>query len=66
MSDNKWAACETCGKLIDDNRWEQLAQRSINKFPVVLGSVEREKYLDMLRDVHQRFRASMTQQKQDH
>jgi hypothetical protein len=66
MSDDKWAACDQCAKLVDEGRWEELAQRSIDKFPLTLGSAERGEYLAMLRDVHQRFRASMTQQKQDH
>lgn len=64
MSDNAWAACETCGKLVDEDRWEELAQRSVSHFPILLSAEQRKSYLEMLRLMHQRFRAAKTGQKQ--
>lgn len=66
VSDNAWASCDTCAKLIDGDRWEELAQRSVRLFPALLGATERGAYLEMLRVMHERFRKARTQQTQPH
>jgi hypothetical protein len=58
FSDNAWAACETCGEMVDADQWEDLAQRSVDTMPDLprLLLSEKQEYLEMLRVVHQKFR----------
>jgi hypothetical protein len=57
-SDNAWAACDVCAGLIDNDRWEELSQRSLKTLPFrhLLDAEMRAQYKAMLVTMHQRFR----------
>lgn len=57
-SDNAWAACTVCAELIDNDKWEELAQRSVSTIPKLpgLSFKAKQEYLVMLRGLHQKFR----------
>lgn len=50
-----WAACETCDKLIREEKWEELLNRSLEQYRKTFGFVP----LDLkkhIRDLHRLFR----------
>lgn len=62
-SDNRWAACNVCARLIDNNLWDALSQRSLETAPFIALLTEKEKaeYLIILKTAHQRFRVAKGQ-----
>lgn len=56
VSEGAWAACTPCAELIDADKWEELAVRSVDSAPFPLPAAQRIAYLLLLRNLHQRFR----------
>jgi hypothetical protein len=57
-SDGHWCACPACAQLVQDERWDELAQRSAERF-CQLHPGARDRYdviYEHMRQVHQEFR----------
>lgn len=44
--DSKWAACSTCSQLIDENRWDELSNRSFSLW-VTCACLRGERHSDL-------------------
>ena len=51
-----WAACNACAELIDADRWEDLADRSVDSFLKKYPVIARERALREIQELHQQFR----------
>jgi hypothetical protein len=49
-----WSACDRCSACVEDNRWDELLQRTINAYPPFLRD-DRD-VIHLARTIHQRFR----------
>jgi hypothetical protein len=63
VSDTKWTACAVCAELIDQNRWIDLTERSMETWlaeqrsrGVHIGYREREEIKQEMRRMHASFR----------
>lgn len=63
LFDSKWAACTACAVLIDENRWEELTDRSITTWlaealcnGVKIGPRDLTEIKEEMTRLHQRFR----------
>ena len=63
LFDSKWAACTACAVLIDENRWEELTDRSITTWfaealrnRVKIGPRDLAEIKEEMTRLHQRFR----------
>jgi len=50
-----WAACETCDRLIREEKWEELLTRSLHQYKRIFGTVPRD-LRQFIREVHRLFR----------
>jgi len=61
LSSGAWAACATCATLIDAEQWDRLALQSLSMFTKSpLTRKIRIVNMDVIREIHRRFRNSRT------
>jgi len=51
-----WCACDACAELIDAEKWDELAERSINSFPYQVSQAERPVLVAFIKETHKQFR----------
>lgn len=57
-SKGKWAACASCAELIDNEKWDELAIRSVDSL-IEVGSIKserKEQMLEVIKTLHDEFR----------
>jgi hypothetical protein len=57
-SEGRWASCQICADLIDNNLWEELAQRSYETSGCSPDDPYKEILLSFLRNMHRQFRGN--------
>lgn len=59
ISVGDWAACEECGQLVHDGKWDELATHAGNAYALDLG-LDPVRFRPYLRELHSRLRKNMT------
>jgi hypothetical protein len=54
-SNGKWAACDACATLIDNDHWDDLAQRSLETSGLA-NDLHKKKLLGFLKELHRQFK----------
>ena len=57
-STGEWAACAACGALVDQEKWDELAERSLQSLAryVQMTPAERAEHKQLIKRVHAQFR----------